>query len=95
MVILVIAILALYVFHLAGAWRWIYVAAATAALFLNVFVAVVQAFQKFAYLRQLAPTQSEPPFIAAQTVVLVLFVLAGIVAVVRFRPASAALASIS
>ena len=42
-VILAIAIPALYVFHLAGAWRPIYVVTAVAALYLNSFVAVVQA----------------------------------------------------
>ena len=59
------------------------------ALYLNVFVAVVQAFQKLAFLKPLAPTQSEPPFQIAQGVVLVVFILAGIIAVRRFHPAAA------
>jgi hypothetical protein len=58
----VLAIVALYGFELAGAWRWIYVVTAMAALYLNVFVGVVKAFAKVAFLRALAPTQSEPPF---------------------------------
>ncbi len=33
-----------------------------------------------------APTQSEPPFLAAQGAVLVLFLLVGALALVRFRP---------
>jgi hypothetical protein len=58
LVILAIALLALYVYHLAGAWRWIYIATATVALYLNVFVGVVQSFQKIPSLQRLAPTQT-------------------------------------
>jgi hypothetical protein len=53
---------------------------------LNVFVGVVQSFQKLAFLKRLAPTQSEPPFLIAQVLVLALFVVLGIVAAKRFRP---------
>jgi hypothetical protein len=87
LVVLAIALLALYVFRLAGHWRWIYVASALLALYLNCFVGVVQAFQKLAFLRPLAPTQSEPPFAAAQLVVLAIFLLLGVLAAIRFRPA--------
>ena len=89
LVLLAVAIVALYVHHLAGGWRWIYVATALAALYLNVFVGVVQSFQKLAFLRRLAPTQSEPPFLIAQLLVLALFVVLGIVAAKRFRPLAA------
>jgi hypothetical protein len=85
LVLLVVAIAALYVFRLQGAWRWIYVATAMAALYLNCFVAVVQSFQKLAFLQPLAPTQSEPPFLVAQIAVLVAFVTLGIVAAKRFK----------
>jgi len=90
LVLLAVAIAALYVYHLAGAWRWIYVATAVAALYLNVFVGVVQSFQKLAFLKPLAPTQSEPPFLIAQLVVLGLFVILGIVAAKRFQPVATA-----
>jgi len=86
MVILAVALLALYVMRLAGAWRWIYVATAITALWFNVFVLIVQSFQKLPFLKVLAPTQSEPPFLVAQGVVLVLLVVIGIAAVVKFRP---------
>ena len=86
LMLLVAAIMALYVYHLAGAWRWIYVVTAMTALYLNVFVGVVQAFQKLTFLQPLAPTQTEPPFVAAQLAVLVLFVALGVLAVRRFRP---------
>jgi fatty acid desaturase len=88
--LLAAAVLALYVFHLAGAWRWIYVVTAVASLYLNVFVGVVQAFQKLSFLQPLAPTQSEPPFIIAQLVVLLAFIALGALAVIRFRPAASA-----
>jgi len=92
LVALALAILALYVYGLAGSWRWIYVATAVVALYLNVFVAVVQAFQKLPALHSLAPTQSEPPFLIAQAVVLAIFVVLGGIALKAFRPQARALA---
>jgi phosphoglycerol transferase MdoB-like AlkP superfamily enzyme len=86
-VILAIALMALYVKHLSGAWRWIYVTAALAALYLNVFVLIVQSFQKVPALQKLAPTQSEPPFLIAQGVTLIAFLVLGTLAARRFRPA--------
>jgi hypothetical protein len=84
-VVLAVAIVALYARHLAGHWRWIYVVSAMISLYLNVFVLVVQLFQKVPALKALAPTQSEPPFAVTQLVVLALFVLLTIFAVIRFR----------
>lgn len=84
--VLAVAVLARYVYRLARSWRWIYVAGAVVALYFNVFVGVVQAFQKLPFLEPLAPTQSEPPFLVAQAVVLVTFVALGIVAVRSFHP---------
>jgi hypothetical protein len=46
LVVLAVAIPARYVFHLARAWRWIYVVTAAVALYLNVFVLIVQLFEK-------------------------------------------------
>ena len=84
--VLAVAIFALYERQLAGSWRWIYVAGAVVALYLNVFVGVVQAFQKLPFLASLAPTQSEPPFVVAQVVVLVIFIALGILALRSFHP---------
>jgi hypothetical protein len=89
LVVLAIALLALYGLHLAGAWRWIYVAAAVLALYLNVFVGVVQAFQKLAFLQPFAPTQTEAPFIVAQVLVLAIFAALGVLAVRSFHPEAA------
>ncbi|HEV3372960.1 MAG TPA: hypothetical protein VG145_10470 [Xanthobacteraceae bacterium] len=90
LVVLGAAILALYVFRLAGLWRWMYIIGATMALYLNCFVGVVQAFQKLAFLQPLAPTQSEPPFLIAQIAVMVIFVVVGFLALRRFHPAEGA-----
>src|SRR6516164_1266637 len=87
LVLLAAAVVAFYAFRLAGPWRWVYVVAATTALYLNVFVGVVQAFQKLPFLQPLAPTQSEPPFQITQLVVLAIFIVLGVVALVRFHPA--------
>ena len=83
---LAVAIAALYVYRLKGSWRWIYVSSAVLALYLNVFVGVVQAFLKVPSLHALAPTQASPPFIVAQGVVLVVFMGLGVAAVRAFRP---------
>jgi hypothetical protein len=58
---------------------------AAVALYLNVFVGIVQAFQKVPALQSLAPTQSEPPFVAAQLICMALFVWLGIAAAKGFR----------
>jgi hypothetical protein len=89
LVILAIAIPARYMFHLAGAWRSVYVVGAAIALYLNVFVLVVQAFEKVPALNALAPTQKEPPFLVAQVVVLLLFIAVTVVAVKKFHTATA------
>jgi len=85
LVVLAVAIAARYRFHLRGAWRRVYVVCALLALYLNVFVGVVQAFLKVPALKALAPQQTEPPFVVSQGIVLVLFVVLTIVAAIRFR----------
>ena len=85
LVALGLAIVGRYVFHLEGAWRWIYVISAAVALYLNVFVAVVQAFQKVPILSAIAPNQTEPPFLFTQLVVVTVFGVLAILAATRFR----------
>jgi len=86
LVLLAIAIAARYRLHLRGAWRPIYVVTAAIALYFNVFVLVVQSFEKVPALNALAPTQKEPPFAVAQLTVLAVFIAATIVAVRKFHP---------
>ena len=88
LVLLAIACFALYSKKLIGAWRWIYVLTAMIALYLNVFVLIIQSFLKVGPLHALAPSvpPSEPPFAIIQAVVLLLFVAAIVAAVRKFRP---------
>jgi len=92
LVVLTIATIALYGRRLTGWSRPVYVISAAIALYFNVFVFVVQSFEKVPALRALAPTQKEPPFAVAQLLVLVLFVAATVFAVKRFRPNNFAIA---
>jgi hypothetical protein len=85
LVVLGIAIIARYALHLAGAWRWIYVISSAVALYLNVFVGVVQAFLKVSALNAIAPNQTEPPFLLTQLFVVTAFAVLAIVAATRFR----------
>ena len=89
LVTLVIAIVARYAFNHSGAWRRIYVVTALLAQWFNVFVLVAQGFWKVPALKALAPTQSEPPFLIAQTVVMILFIITGIAALRKFHPPTA------
>jgi hypothetical protein len=82
---LAVAWAAFYGYKLQGPWRWLFVTTVTAAFYLNSFVAVVQSFQKIAFLHALAPTQAEPPFAIAQGTVLLVFVALGILALKRFH----------
>lgn len=88
------ACVALYGRKLAGHWRWIYVITAMTSLYLDIFVLVIQSFLKVPPLHALAPSvpPSEPPFAVVQGIVLVLFVVATIMAVRRFRPIGGRLA---
>src|SRR5437016_9898386 len=83
---LALTIYARYPKHFAGAWRWIYAIGAVICLYFNLFVLVVQTFEKVPALHAMAPTQTEPPFKFTQLIVLLVSVLLAIVAAIRFRP---------
>jgi hypothetical protein len=91
-VVFLIALFALYARHLYGKWRWIYAIATVISLYLNVFVLIVQSFEKIKLINPAAPMVG-PPFAAptdfqfavAQSVALVIFVMLGLVAAIRFR----------
>lgn len=94
-VLLIVALIALYARHLVGAWRWIYVVTAVAAFWFNVFVLIVQSFEKLLLLNPAAPMVGPPfaepvntRFIIAQAIALVLFALIGVIAAKKFRPNS-------
>jgi hypothetical protein len=79
------ALLALYVYQLAGPWRSVYVVGAVLSLYMNLLVFVVQAFQKIPALHALAPKGSELPVVATQFAMLMFFAVAGVRALRRFR----------
>lgn len=84
--LLIVALVALYGFGLDGRWRAVYVATALLGLYFNVFVLIVQSFQKVSFLQPLAPKGSEPPFVIAQGAALAAFLLLGWMALARFHP---------
>jgi hypothetical protein len=86
LIALAAAIPARYMFHMNGAWRWIYVVSASLALYFNVFVLVAQLFEKVPSLHALAPTQKEPPFAITQLLVMLAFIVLTIFAVKKFHP---------
>jgi hypothetical protein len=89
---MLLAAIALYSGKARGVWRPVYVLSTLILLYLDAFVGVVQSFMKIAALHALAPTGKEAPFVVVQGVVLLLFIVAGFLALKRFHPAIAATA---
>jgi len=85
LVVLAICVAARYWKQLQGNWRTTYVVTAVVALYLNVFVLVVQLFVKTPALVQLAPTQQEAPFAVTHALVFVVFIWIGQAALRGFR----------
>ncbi len=96
MIVFVICFYARYVKHLYGNWRWIYAVTAVISLYLNVFVLIVQAFNKLKLINPAAPmlgAQAGPPFApptdfqfaVAQGAALVIFVMLGLITAIKFR----------
>ncbi len=92
----VLGLIALYGKQLYGRWRWIYAVSATVSLYLNIFVLIVQSFQKLTLINPtatLTPPFAGPPFapptdfhfIIAQGAALLIAVMLGIVTALKFR----------
>jgi hypothetical protein len=92
-IVLAFAYVGLYRKQLAGGWGTTYLITAAVAQYLNMFVLIFQSFLKVPALRALAPTQSEPPFAAAQGVLFVAFVAVTVLAVRRRRATGATASS--
>jgi hypothetical protein len=80
-----IASYGLYIRRLSGVWCSAFVVGAILSQYLNVFVLLVQLFQKMPVLQEIAPTQTEPAFVLTQLLTLVVFLAIGFLAVKRFR----------
>jgi hypothetical protein len=87
LVVLALALLALYGKKMAGGWRTVFVITAVMAEYFNFFVLIAQSFEKVPALHALAPTNSEGPFKIAQLTALILFVVLGFLATRNFRHA--------
>jgi hypothetical protein len=85
LILLAVALLALYGKRMTGGWRRVYVYTAMASEYLNVFVLIFQLFLKVPSLHALAPGGKEPPFAIAQGIALLLFAWLTIRAAKRFR----------
>jgi hypothetical protein len=85
LVLLAFAIPGRHKFNLLRAWRRIYSVTAVLSLWLNAFVLIAQLFMKVTALHPLAPTGSEPPFLVAQTVVMIVFITLAVLAAKNFR----------
>ena len=85
LLVLAAVIPARYVFHMERSWRLVYVIGSALALYFNTFVLIVQSFMKVPALKALAPTQQEPPFLVAQLVVLIAFIVLTTLAVRKFH----------
>jgi hypothetical protein len=86
---MLLAAVALYSGKVRGVWRPAYVLSTLILLYLDAFVGVVQSFMKIAALHALAPTGKEAPFVIVQGIVLLVFIVAGFLALKRFHPAIA------
>src|SRR5256885_10840280 len=71
--------------RLSGLWRWIFAIGAVICLYFNLFVLVVQLFEKIPALHAMAPTQSEPPFKLTQLIILLISAVLAIIAAIRFH----------
>lgn len=94
-IVFVPGLIALYAKHLYGKWRWIYTISAVLSLYLNVFVLIVQTFQKIKLVNPTAsltppfgppfPSPADFHFAVAQGAALVIFVMLGIIVTLKFR----------
>jgi hypothetical protein len=85
LIVLAIALLALYAYHLNGPWRRTYLVSALVALYFNVFVLIAQLFEHVPSIHALAPTGTETPFKLAQGALLILTIVLITLAARRFR----------
>jgi hypothetical protein len=86
MIVLILAIVALYVKGLVGPWRGTYVVSVCLAYYFNFFVLIAQSFEKVPALHSIAPTQASPGFGITQLAVLLIFILLTIRAFKKFHP---------
>jgi hypothetical protein len=87
LIVLVLAVIARRRSAASTAWRGTYVISAILALYFNIFVLIVQSFEKIPALHALAPTESEMPFKLAQLATLIVIIALTTAAFKKYRPA--------
>jgi hypothetical protein len=87
LVVLAVALFALYSKKLSGGWRTVYVTTAVIAQFFNVLVLIVQSFMKIPALHAMAPTGEESIVKIVQVCALVLLIVLGVAAGKKFKTA--------
>jgi hypothetical protein len=85
LVVLAIALFALYVKRLAGGWRTAFTVTTVVALWANTFVLMAQLMQKVPAIATIAPGPNAPAFGVTQGLVVLLFVVIGWIALKGFR----------
>lgn len=80
-----VAVWAWHKFHLTAVWRSIFALSTTFVLYLKIVVAITQAFKQISWFKPPIEADIDLPFIAMQSVVLMIFVVLGMIAVKRFR----------
>ena len=85
LLILPVALTALYGKGLAGGWRRVFVLSSMTMLYFNVFVLIAQLFQKVPALIVLALTPQSPVLLVSELLLLALFVVLGRAATSGFR----------
>lgn len=85
--VLLLALLARYGFHLANAWRWIYAVSLVIGVYFLAFVAIAQIFQKVTSLAAMGPKA----FAIAEAVLLIVAIVLAIKAAKVYRPTTMAL----
>ena len=89
LLVFVPTLLALWRHRLVGPWRGIYVTGAATLLYLNAFIAVMQAFAKIGFLRALPATSLGSPLFLAHLLVLAISVWLAIHAFAYLQPGGA------
>jgi hypothetical protein len=85
LIVLATTFLALYVFKLAGAWRWVFAISAVLAFYTDALVTIAQIFKKIPALG--APTaSSEPQFVITQLLLLAIIIWLCVKTYRGFRP---------
>lgn len=81
--LLAVAAYARYVRRLEGSWNPIYALTAVGAVYLNVLITTAQSFLHVRVLKELAPTQDSPIYVAVKVVLLMLFIVIALMAAKR------------